>query len=393
VLELHEAQELTPLGWTALAIYGANCYGLDKLPTAERLRWFNANQDNIEAVATDPKACRWWTHAKDPWRFLNFCLNQKDCRTVAWADATSNGFQFIAALTGDEKLARLTNLIPDNHRHDLYSYVTDLVIPEALAQLGTHPSLKHCFDRGIDRDLLKPVIMAIPYGVSVVGMSRLLSEDILKWIRTQPVSTDPLSRYIDGAARLTTIIHNVMKREFPKLYQLMALLQKAARIRLKTGKGVEWTTPTGWPWRQAIPELQTTVIRPNLSPEVTLWTEVQEEREGTLDLERNVSATPANFIHSLDAAVLQLAINKLPEGVPVASVHDCIGTHPNYMAQFQQAYRESFRDVVSMPLIQSFLDRNLSVEEQLDLEELKQACSPLPKKTIDQTTLSTYLLS
>jgi DNA-directed RNA polymerase len=184
-----------------------------------------------------------------------------------------------------------------------------------------------------------------------------------------------------------------MKREFPKLYQLMALLQKAARIRLKTGRGVEWTTPTGWPWRQAIPELQATIIRPALSPDVILWTEVNEEQEGTLDLERNVSATPANFIHSLDAAVLQLAINKLPEGVPVASVHDCIGTHPNYMAQFQQAYRESFRDVVSMPLIQTFLNQNLSLEEQFDLEGLTIACQPLPKKTIDQTTLSTYLIS
>lgn len=69
-----EEMMTTPEHVRHLAIHGANCFGLDKTPFAERLAFIAAEQTKILNVYRDPLDNRWWEEAEKPWQFLAFCF-------------------------------------------------------------------------------------------------------------------------------------------------------------------------------------------------------------------------------------------------------------------------------------------------------------------------------
>lgn len=123
-----------PLASNYLKIYGANCFGhkLGKSSFEDRINWVNNNEEkiiNLELLR----------EADNKLLFLAFCFEyrkyyeflNKNCKYYIThlpiqLDATCNGFQHLALLTGDEKLGKYLNLTPSTWYDlpdDFYSFL------------------------------------------------------------------------------------------------------------------------------------------------------------------------------------------------------------------------------------------------------------------------------
>lgn len=117
-----------------LKIYGANCFGhkLDKASFEDRIKWCNNNE--LKIINFDLIR-----EADNKLLFLAFCFEykkyyeflSKNCKYFIThlpiqLDATCNGFQHLALLTGDENLAKYLNLTPSSwydQPDDFYSFL------------------------------------------------------------------------------------------------------------------------------------------------------------------------------------------------------------------------------------------------------------------------------
>lgn len=400
LLRLAQGEPLTGVGRNSLLIHAANLFGLDKRPYAERAAWANENLPNMVRSGMEPEGGTFWMKADKPWQFLSVCKDLyrttelgQDSTSLCMADASASGFQMLALLTGNERLAHLTNLTPSESRQDLYSHITELVIPEVLARAGQHKELGLILDRGLSRDIIKPAIMAVPYGISVIGVSRLLATDLMEWLYTGTQDQKKVRDYLSGTAHLAVAIHSVLTREFPEMFQAMRLIKAVARLSFERNGKMEWTTPSGFPWRQAIMKTHITSVRPSLGKE-KLWVDIEDAEEGALDVPANISAAPANFIHSLDAAVIHNSVHQMPPQAPIATVHDCIGTSANYMETFKLRYRQELRKVFDPinPLV-SLMEANGLSPQDPALADLTKGFDFSSKKIVDVLESSPYCIS
>lgn len=108
-----------------LMVHTANCYGLDKSPWQDRIKWALDNPELIQRVASDPIGnLKDWTNKEVdcPWLFLAACEQMakyyKDGLSAVVdisipMDGTCNGAQHYAAMTRDTQGAFGVNVAPN----------------------------------------------------------------------------------------------------------------------------------------------------------------------------------------------------------------------------------------------------------------------------------------
>ena len=147
-------------------IHGANCWGLDKKPFADRVQWVCDNQDAILAVGEDPLENRMWMEAAEPWQFLAWCDDfyrwihdpeNHESKIVVHQDATQSGIQIYSLLLRDREGARNTNVIASPEPQDLPSGVRRR--PTSSWLPTRNPIAKKWLDFGIDRACCKRPVM------------------------------------------------------------------------------------------------------------------------------------------------------------------------------------------------------------------------------------------
>src|SRR5690606_26728894 len=123
----------------------------------------------------------------------------------------------------------------------------------------------------------------------------------------------------------------------------MRWLMQVTRLVAKSQpekKRIEWTTPLGLPVHQSKFDVRTrrvetwfdgSVIRPRL-----------REDTDKLDPRQMASSVPPSFVHSLDAAHMQLTVARAAEEgmTDFATVHDSFGVHACDVEQFSRIIRE-----------------------------------------------------
>ena len=80
------------------------------------------------------------------------------------------------------------------------------------------------------------------------------------------------------------------------------------------------------------------------------------------------SATSANYIHSLDAAIVHLSILDTPAEVPVFTVHDCWAMVPGTISQVIPHARKAFLNVVTSNPLEGLLEEN-ELDGQIQIPE------------------------
>ena len=129
--------------------------------------------------------------------------------------------------------------------------------------------------------------------------------------------------YTGPAKKLAEAIFNCIEKMLPRPKAVRDWLEKHAQ---STAKPLRWTTPLGLP-----------VINIYQSPQIKNHSVLVNGRRRSVKLvigdkdginkEKAANSITANFVHSADAAHLQLvALVAAESGINMVSVHDCFGT-------------------------------------------------------------------
>jgi Autographiviridae RNA polymerase len=382
-----------------LAVHGANCFGFDKAPLADRVAYIEAMNDEIEAIAADPFAVTSWTRADAPFQFLAFCFEWAEyLRTgdgyvshlpVAM-DATCSGIQHFSAMLCDPVGAAATNLAPSPTKADIYQAVCDKLVQRFTDDLQNHkePAWKGSTwstasaARGWlslkpDRTTTKKQVMVTPYGATRRGYERQTEEWLLERRELLPWPPSDCRRMAGFAAgRLKLAIDETVVGAA----EVMRWLKAVAKVMCLVSKPLHWVTPAGFPVFQHYLSSRKQAVWTALG-DLKVRVTFREEGEGKDPTEMRNSIAP-NFVHSMDAAHMMQTIRlALVNGIrDFAAIHDSFATHAARSADFATVIREAFVLLYEDDVLADFIAQ---LRAQLPLELRLQLPKPPPRGAFD----------
>ena len=389
LLEFNDGKPLGESGAKYLAIHVANCYGEDKLPLNEREQWTIDNSDKIVDCSKEPFAQRWWETADNPWSFLAACMewagyiregkNFISHLPVA-SDGSCNGLQHFSAMLRDEVGGKAVNLTNSDTPQDIYSEVLAVVV-KALEIDKKSITEEHEKSRflanewltiGLDRGACKRSVMTLPYGSTRYSATEFVDEYIQK--RIDAGEEMNFENRQAASIYLASKIWESIGQVVVKAPEAMAWLQKVARLLSDQKTPVFWTTPLGFPVRQAYYSQAETVLRTKMMGRIRI-----RSTTSRIDKRRQANGISPNFVHALDATCLFMTIHycKQHNINSFAMVHDSFGTHAADQEQMNICLREAFRDLYSqVDPLEEFLESVLP----LIPEKLHHKIPELPQK-------------
>jgi DNA-directed RNA polymerase len=325
LLRFADAEPMTPEGWDALMAWG------DELGTD------SADVEAVRAVHSDPlEHSAAWATTKKPFQALAWFLEVGEALEVGYphrpfltslpcfVDASNNGLQLYALLTGCRDLARLTNVLP-GPRQDLYQVVADSAWErvEADAKDGHTLALEwvRILDR-IPREGAKRPVMTRGYNVTAWSAADYVRQWYFETFCSPADRWGPLPSNQKGTRYLARRLMEAVDRECPAAVAAMRWLSGLAASCAEKGVPFRWTAPSGWhvvqEYRKRKDRRVKTVLGGSVR-KIQLWQET-----GRADFRRQTRAAPPNYVHSVDASIMAEAVTAF-EG-PVAAVHDAFGT-------------------------------------------------------------------
>ena len=321
---------ITEAGGEWLAFQVATTYGLDKSTISERLEWTKQNERLITRVAMYPvDTIGDWEAADEPWQFLAscdeyyHCVIKKDklCTGLPVAtDATCSGLQILAGLARDKKTAQLVNVIPADRPQDAYKVVAERAKPDIPI------SLHNVWDR----KCVKRTVMTIPYNAKPFS-NRSYIKDALK---EKGIEIDK-----DDLTVTVKAVRAAMDAIVPGPMSVMKWIETEVAKAIKRGAvELQWVTPSGFTVKQRI--MKKLVKRFDLQLLGRCVLNVATEDKNEVDLNRHKAATAPNLIHSLDASLLHLSIQRFD--APIALIHDSVLTRATDMDNLSAIIRETY---------------------------------------------------
>lgn len=383
---------------TACAEKGDDGIGIDKKDYFERLVWAEkfVQSDYCRAMVDYPMTYRRWMEKEvdEPFQFLAFCKEYydifvdevKDTTDVfVFRDATNSGLQILAGLMRDEKSAFYTNVLVTEAPQDAYRLVAesakDLMRNESWMaerfQAREEARLKknkkrdkddqieargNIFDFDIDvlnRNHTKTQVMTTLYNSSPLTRR----ENILSALKKKDeVELHPGDKGIVVGACISA-----MASEFEKALELNTWFQDVARAAMEDDKEhLKWITPSGMyvvnEYRQPLYTSVKTYAaggghyaRLMSNDQGYVWL---QHGYGEPKISKVLSSTSANYIHSLDSAIIHLGLLKVPAGLPVFTVHDCIACLPGTVSDVVPVFRQAYHNVVTSEPLMGLLEEN-----------------------------------
>jgi DNA-directed RNA polymerase len=174
---------------------------------------------------------------------------------------------------------------------------------------------------------------------------------------------------------------DVMGDLFSGAKETMNWLTTCARLISQHGYPVAWISPIGIPAIQPYRQKKSATLV-TLMQTVTL---ADESDDLPIHKQRQVSAFPPNFVHSLDSShMLLTALEMDRRGLAFSAVHDSFWTHACDIDEMNGALRDVFVDLYDQPLLERLLETwkirypdlefpDLPKRGKLDLNEVKSA--------------------
>lgn len=320
-LDLDEARKAAASHWG---------HGMDRASWADRLEWGQYHTIPMQEAAKDPFGCRWWMEAESPWQLLQVCRaislfhqGQRSAFLPVRFDQTCSGLGHIAALTRNQSLALMTNMIGD-YRQDIYDEVASQVERVLRTELELDPrrarSSALWLERGITRALMKRPVVSAVYGARQYSMrdgfmDTLLSDTTLK----HPSEYEYL--VAQPAAYLAKVVGVVMADSLGPVFELQKWLAAVVKVVTKAGAEVEWTSPSGMPCRLWSHRDGKKPVRTHLNGRKGWWNDDSERRATELSSMASGPGATANLIHSLDASVAHFVWQDISD--QLLTTHDC----------------------------------------------------------------------
>lgn len=415
LLEFSQRSPLGPTGSKALSMHLSATFGDDKLTLEEREAWAVERSAEIVAVTRDPLAHRWWTTADEPFQFLAACFEWQgyvehgedyESDLMVAVDATCSGLQHLSAILRDPATARATNLVNMPDRQDVYLAVAegflarlksasngdltglscnnpkgDTVDIRASKRTAAVLAARLLYetvstDRKLLRKLVKQPVMSLAYGVTATGMQ----QQVLKWFEgSMPDLVD--RNAINTARMVAELIQGAAVEVLPGAIQALDTLTELGATLAKAGSPLRYVTPTGFEMVQEYrkPLKENKPISAQCAG-TRLSVRFAKGFSDELSVTEMKAGAAANVVHALDASHLSLAVSALPEGTPVATVHDAFMVRPSDLDVLQRTLRDTFvqlyadRDILGELIEQSLVFSGLQRSDLPNAPELGEWC-------------------
>ena len=320
---------ITERGKIWLAFQVATTFGRDKDTWNERQEWVADNLDIIKKVGTDPIRYRTeWENVSEPWQFLAACeeyyavvmTEQRNTTGLFVAtDATCSGLQILAGLARDKKTARLVNVLPSDRPQDAYQVVADKAKPNCPIHI----------QKVMDRKTVKRTVMTIPYNAKPYSNRSYIRDALLE--KGIEIDKEDLTVTVQA-------VRDAMEHVVPGPMSVMKWIETEVSKAIKRGTiELQWVTPSGFVVNQRIMKKEKKNVKLQLLGEIQLKIAMDKKEA---DINRHRAATAPNLIHSLDASLLHLSINKFDK--PIALIHDSVLTQSVDMDELSAIIRETY---------------------------------------------------
>ena len=329
LINFADEEYITESGEEWLAFQVATTYGLDKSTMSERLDWVMNNIPLITRVAEDPIGnIGDWEAADEPWQFLAACEEyyavvtkqiRKHTRLFVATDATCSGLQILAGLARDRKTAQLVNVLPSERPQDAYKVVAETAKPYI------PPSLHEVWDR----KCVKRTVMTIPYNAKPYSNRSYIKDALLE--KGLEIEKDDLTITVKA-------VRDAMTEVVPGCLDVMKWIEDEVSKRIRNGDDkLVWVTPSGFVVVQRIMKRKITRLKLQLLGRCDISV-ASDSKE--VDLNRHKAATAPNLIHSLDASLLHLSVQKFNH--PIALIHDSVLSRATDMDELSVIIRETY---------------------------------------------------
>ena len=316
-----------------LAFQCATTYGLDKATWDERQSWVKDNLFTITRVAEDPIGNRpEWEGVEEPWQFLAACDEYYRCcitRTKKTTglpvatDATCSGLQILAGLARDKKTAQLVNVVPAVRPQDAYKVVAEVSkwnIPDRIRN-------------DWDRKCVKRTVMTIPYNAKPFSNRTYIRDALLE--KNIEIDKDELTQTVQA-------VRDAMKNVVPGPMSVMKWIEDEVAKAIDRGMAeIGWVTPSGFIVHQRI--MKKNVVRLKLQLLGDCELRVATDDSNKVDRSRHKAATAPNLIHSLDASLLHLSVQRFDS--PIALIHDSVLCRATDMSTLSSIVRETYMEL------------------------------------------------
>ncbi len=313
-----------------LAFQVATTYGRDKDTWEERQQWVKDNVDIIMRVATDPiDNIGDWEAAEEPWQFLAACDEFYHCVVLQdrlhtglmiATDATCSGLQILAGLARDKSTAKLVNVLPSSRPQDAYAVVANKSKPNIPKVL--HPVW--------DRKCVKRTVMTIPYNAKPFSNRSYIRDALLE--KGIEIDKDDLTIVVQA-------VRAAMNEVVPGPMAVMKWIETEVASAIKRGAThLEWETPSGFVVVQRLMKKKIETVDLKLLGRCRLTVATKDGDQ--IDRNRHKAATAPNLIHSLDASLLHLSVQRFD--APIALIHDSVLTRATDMSLLATIVRETY---------------------------------------------------
>ena len=322
---------ITEDGVKWLAFQVATTYGLDKATLGDRLEWVTKpkNIQLITRVATDPIAnIGDWEVADEPFQFAAACeeyysvVLAKTRSTTGLpvaTDATCSGLQILAGLARDKSTACLVNVVPSDKPQDAYQVIADTSRPHVPERLRPY----------WDRKKTKRTVMTIPYNAKPFS-NRQYIRDAFDDIDVE-LDKDELTQVVQA-------VRNAMELVVPGPMKVMRWIESEVSKAIKRGaQELTWVTPSGFRVTQRLMKMNHKIIELKLLGRCQI--KVLDGEKG-VDLRHHKNATAPNLIHSLDASLLHLSVDKFD--APISLIHDSVLCRATDMSYLSTLVRDTY---------------------------------------------------
>lgn len=346
-----EALALGDRGLYWLAVRLCNTYGNDKITFDEMQVWAKENHDNIIDSALNPlDGWRFWASADSPLEFYQTCLEwmaatgmtnpAKFMSTLPiHQDGSNNGLQLMSLLGRDPQGAKLTNCSADPMRYDIYAETAKVVnelINEDIMSGRNIEEAKHWAGH-VDRKVCKRACMTTSYGVTPRGIQDQLMSDG----HCDGLEGDRLKNAAYMRDKLIVALEKTIVASRP----IMDYFQGVAVALAEFDIPMRWRTPAGSLVQQSYWNVAKSDVK-TVMGSYFMW---DENPHGGLNQRKQMLSSSPNIIHSIDASLMQVMVNRLyANGVTnIACIHDSFAVHAAHVDEMRTTIREVAAEMFS----------------------------------------------
>jgi DNA-directed RNA polymerase, mitochondrial len=318
-----------------------------KLNRAGRIAWTEEHLGTLckfgNAVLASDDPAKWkWVLPDDPWQFAAACVELTQAIDVGPSfvtrlplnfDATCSGLQHLCLMTRAEE-GRHVNLASSDEPDDFYQRV-------AYEVWRGNPALHDLMKNPFNRAIVKQPVMTYFYGSMPGGWSKSRGGRSLPYGMTAQICEVLENRQSTRYAKeLATAIYRSIGAMAPKAAGVLHSLRRLSKLCAEHELPLRWTTPNGLPVINRYHDPIIKRIKVPVSGRSRFVNLAVGDKEGIAKA-KAANAVTANFVHSADAAHLQLvAIATAKENIAIVSVHDCFASLAPHAARLNEIIRD-----------------------------------------------------